>query len=77
MICNKCGETFDEAREIVEYEEAWGRPTVIAEYGVCPFCGSESIEESEVCEHCEREVASSECFGGICRECENLEEKSA
>jgi hypothetical protein len=72
MICNGCGQVFeDEEVEIIkEYEEAWGRPAVIAEYGVCPFCGCESIEESAICECCEEEIAESKIINGVCEACE-------
>ena len=71
MICNNCKRTFDtdEVKTIKEYEEAWGRPVVIAEWGVCPFCGCDEIEKSEICEECGDEVAKSEIFNGVREVC--------
>jgi hypothetical protein len=72
MICNNCEKVFseDEVKIVREHEEAWGRPTLIAEYGVCHFCGCDEIEESAICESCGKEVAKSEIFNGICEVCE-------
>lgn len=60
--CDRCGRgfTLEEAGTI--YED--GR-----RYTACPSCGSEDLEEAEVCEHCGEIVYPWKRWGGICTEC--------
>lgn len=51
-ICERCQETFDFPNVETDFtSEYFGRP-VNHKIGVCPYCGSEEIEEMDKCEVC-------------------------
>ena len=54
-VCSECGEIFDEDEAKTIYERDTGEGgygSVIWSYDVCPFCGSEDLEEARECPIC-------------------------
>lgn len=54
LYCRCCHSIFDESEvsKRREYHEYWGRPT-FEEYGQCPECGSEKIDEADKLPKCD------------------------
>lgn len=54
-VCAECGEIFDEDEAKTIYERDTGEGgygNVIWSYDLCPFCGSEDLEEARECPIC-------------------------
>ena len=74
-FCEDCGAFFDESEIATEREyhselAGMGGKTY-EEYGVCPKCRSEDIEECEVCEICGNPVKETTYIADkdMCEEC--------
>ena len=73
-ICRNCGATLDE-REI---KSAWGwltdDPRDKEEYGVCPVCGSDELEEARTCIKCGEPFLPDDVASCInyCEDCREL-----
>lgn len=63
FICNHCERVFDD-EDMGVYEEPHGEET-----GVCPYCGSEDIEEALRCELCGEAHLPDELHDGWCDDC--------
>ena len=61
-VCNKCGETFSlEEGRTRHYEEG--------DITVCPNCGSDDIEEGEMCKVCREIDYPWKMKHGVCEHC--------
>lgn len=63
MICNNCGCTFDE-NDVVKVREDYGEI-----HSACPYCGMDDMEETALCEVCEKEHRADDLACGICAKC--------
>lgn len=63
MICNNCGQFFDE-HDIAHYTEDYGET-----FSACPYCGSSDIGDSLTCEICGEEFDADELRDGFCLTC--------
>ena len=54
MICNDCGQVFDEPKRI---SERFGESDLdIASYAVCPYCGGDDYSSTTKCSECGGEL---------------------
>ena len=68
-FCNECKGTFEEPKETEDFtSEYWGA-VVHHTTTVCPFCGSEEIDEMNKCDICGEYIAPGVC---ICENCQGL-----
>ena len=65
-ICNECGETFWEPRQIVCSQH----PEPEYEATVCPYCESGDYEQAYTCDNCGAAIPESQDAFHLCKECE-------
>ena len=68
LFCNGCGQTFEEVK-IIEEHHPFGMSTAGEEFGVCPFCNYEDIDEAKKCERCGNYFAEDSLHNGLCECC--------
>lgn len=61
MRCNDCKEIFEEADKIYERQGDDFSYYPAEEFLVCPYCGSDNIEETQACLWCEEEQEDAIC----------------
>ena len=69
-VCNDCGAVLNYSelgRERVEVGSFWDEPAY-DEFLFCPKCGSNSIEEIDVCSKC-GEILDENAVGSVCNSC--------
>ena len=65
--CYDCGSLIDEDELLTKTEE-YNRGEFV-DYAVCPYCGSEEVDEAKTCELC-GEAFSPDKLGDYCEDCE-------
>lgn len=66
--CFACDSTFDKPK--TEYQSVpYGMGNAHFDFGVCPLCGSDDIEEACLCRECGKVLTEDTNFGGLCKEC--------
>lgn len=63
LICENCGEVFDESALKTDYEPH-GEPI-----GVCPMCGSSFLKEAKFCRECHEQYDEDDLTCGLCDDC--------
>ena len=63
LICESCGEIFDESALKTDYEPH-GEPI-----GVCPMCGSSFLKEAKFCRECHEQYDEDDLTCGWCDDC--------
>lgn len=66
LICEQCGEVFEQAKVIVELHP-YGNGVAEEEWYVCPRCEGSRITEAQLCNHCGEYF--SELEDGLCEDC--------
>lgn len=74
-ICNCCGEVVDDLKEVREFMGYYGSaPAYDSDY-VCPYCGSDDLDEAEECECCGEYHRVDELTNGVCDDCLHSHDK--
>lgn len=72
LICNECGAIFDESEMRIIHDDPSPSGVSLApgyyEYGVCPKCGDDDIDEAERCYLCGEWISKHR--NEICMDCE-------
>lgn len=63
LICESCGEIFDESAFKTDYEPH-GEPI-----GVCPMCGSSFLKDAKFCRECHEQYDEDDLTCGWCDDC--------
>ena len=73
LICNRCGEVFEESEADVKSEYDCVRGNSFASgrdyYLKCPRCGNDDLDEAEQCKCCEEWFREGELSNELCKEC--------
>lgn len=72
--CQRCKEVIsqDDLRFVREAERHYwldDSPVESYAYALCPYCGSDQIDEADYCEVCGEPFVPEDLEGGICKEC--------
>jgi hypothetical protein len=66
LICNECGEVFEEPK-IIEEHHPYGMTYATEHWAVCPHCEETDFQEARQCTQCGEYVADLE--EGLCEIC--------
>lgn len=73
FICNNCDSIMDEIEATCLRQEVHteldGHPTEWIWELRCIYCGSDDLEEAELCEKCDEYYPVSEMTDGLCKRC--------
>lgn len=68
-ICERCQETFDFPNVETDFTSEYFGAIVNHKIGVCPYCGSDEIDEMDKCDICGEWIAPGE---ELCENCHDL-----